>query len=422
VARVTVAFGSSPIHVEEELVVTNNIHRVRATIVAARARSWLKGLRRGPRVAIALMTVVLGMSGSVVFAKSGWAAAPTGTWRVAVNTANWSRDAGYGSSFPWLTTGNQGVVQLEGAARQVSSAGGDPNLLGWVNRYWAPDRDVYTIAHSLGGTYVDLVINTSGEIRVIAPRWPAATDLGFVSLEGITYSPNSQTEPVPSGTVGVNVANWSLFAGWGSAMPGWYKDSQGLVHLQGAAKQVTSSGGDPNLLGTLPPAIRPACDVYTIVHTMNGTYADLVINTNGEIRVTASRWPAVTDYSFVSLEGITYYPWSWEVVNWVNAPNWSQDAGYNACQAGWIQDSSGTVHLMGAAKQVTSSAGDPNLLGTLDPSARPGRDVYTIAHSLNGTCVDLVINTNGEIRVIASRWPAVTDYGFVSLESISYHK
>jgi hypothetical protein len=43
------------------------------------------------------------------------------------------------------------------------------------------------------------------------------------------------------------------------------------------------------------------------VHTFNGTYADLAIQPNGQISVISPRQPAVQDYSFVSLEGITYH-------------------------------------------------------------------------------------------------------------------
>ena len=46
--------------------------------------------------------------------------------------------------------------------------------------------------------------------------------------------------------------------------------------------------------------------MFTIVHTFNGTYADLEVATNGDINIIAPRSPAVTDFSFVSLEGITY--------------------------------------------------------------------------------------------------------------------
>jgi hypothetical protein len=46
--------------------------------------------------------------------------------------------------------------------------------------------------------------------------------------------------------------------------------------------------------------------VYTVAHTNLGTYTDIAINARGEIFVIAARPPAVTDFSFVSLEGITY--------------------------------------------------------------------------------------------------------------------
>jgi hypothetical protein len=42
------------------------------------------------------------------------------------------------------------------------------------------------------------------------------------------------------------------------------------------------------------------------VHTFNGTYADLAIEPSGQILATAPRPPAVTDFSFLSLEGITF--------------------------------------------------------------------------------------------------------------------
>ena len=80
----------------------------------------------------------------------------------------------------------------------------------------------------------------------------------------------------------------------------------GIVHLQGAVTQ-TVSGGSP-LIATLPPAARPDREVYTIVHTFGGTYADLAIAPDGRIGVITPRPPAARDFSFVSLEGITYEP------------------------------------------------------------------------------------------------------------------
>jgi len=57
-----------------------------------------------------------------------------------------------------------------------------------------------------------------------------------------------------------------------------------------------------------PAVIRPDRTVYTIVHTFNGTYADLSIDPSGQVRVIDPRPPMGKDYSFVSLEGVTYHP------------------------------------------------------------------------------------------------------------------
>ena len=53
-------------------------------------------------------------------------------------------------------------------------------------------------------------------------------------------------------------------------------------------------------------AARPRHDVFTIVHTFSGTYADLSIAANGQTVLPSPRPPMVTDYTFVSLESITY--------------------------------------------------------------------------------------------------------------------
>ncbi len=56
-----------------------------------------------------------------------------------------------------------------------------------------------------------------------------------------------------------------------------------------------------------PPAASPARDVYTVVHTFGGTYADMHISPNGEIRIIGpNAAPGWADYSFVSPDGITY--------------------------------------------------------------------------------------------------------------------
>jgi len=70
--------------------------------------------------------------------------------------------------------------------------------------------------------------------------------------------------------------------------------------------QTSAAGTGANTIGTLPAAARPSSTVYTIVHTFNGTYADLAIEPNGTLALINPRPPMVTDYTFVSLESISY--------------------------------------------------------------------------------------------------------------------
>jgi hypothetical protein len=224
---------------------------------------------------------------------------------------------------------------------------------------------------------------------------------------------------LPVNSITLNAANWSGNAGYGSSVPAWAFDGFGVVHLRGAAKQI-SRVGDPNLLGFLPPGIAPTRTVFVIVHTFNGTYADLSITPNGQIRVIGPKPPAVKDLSFLSLESISFRPFVSGNAIAVNPTNWSPFAGLGTSRPGWYTDGFGIVHLQGAARQTSPIGGQPNLIGTLPPAATPTRAIHTIVHSANGTYADLVIGTDGSIRAIDPAAPAAKDYSLVSLESITY--
>jgi hypothetical protein len=347
-----------------------------------------------------------------------------------LNSNNWSSEAGYGAGPPgwYKETGlvDPDVVHLQGAVQQTSttSTGGvNPNLIGTLPPAACPDRVVYTIVHTQRGTYADLAINPNGQITLINPRPPAVQDYSFVSLECIVYE---QFLPVPN-LIEVNANNWSPNAGFNSSTPAWYQDGSYYVHLQGAAKQTNPnpvSGSNPNLLGLV--GVLPNVPVYTIVHTQDGTYADVSINpSTGEIALINPRPPAVQDYSFVSLEGIIYS--SIGVPTGpitLNTANWTGDAGFGAVTPQWNTDALGIVHLYGAAKQTNPDpvrGSNPNLLGTLPAAASPTRFVYAIAHTQDGTFADLAINPDGQILMIGARNPPfIQDYSFVSLDHITY--
>ena len=231
----------------------------------------------------------------------------SGTSPIMVNGGNWSGNAHFGSTVPAWYKDASGIVHLQGAATQISNSGTGQNLLGTLPPVAWPVRNVFEIVHTFNGTYADLEVSATGQISLIDPYGFAVKDYHFVSLEGVSYSPgaifNSLAPPFP----GLNTANWSGNAGFGSSEPGWNEDTSGVIHLQGAVTQ-TSLSGDTSLIATLPTVIRPNRTVYTIVHTFNGTYADLSIDPSGQVRVIDPRPPMGKDYSFVSLEGVTYHP------------------------------------------------------------------------------------------------------------------
>ncbi len=383
--------------------------------------------------------------------------------------AYWSGNAGYGSSAPsaYLTSNgdDEPVVHLQGAAKQIappfcapsphiSCPTWDPNVVGWLPRAAWPDRTVFTIVHTMNGTYADLYISPQGQITLYGTRQPAVQDYSFVSLEGVTYGLTSAPAFSYPGRFVIS-SDWSSNPGYGASAPDvfqtdpTYNGDSGLDHLVGAVAQVSTNINtmpgwprlSPNLIGELPYTEWPQHDVHTIVHTLAGTYADLTIDTGGDLFLTGPPSPAVTDFRFVSLEGVTYWSSSQSASPdpsqplALNTVNWS-GSGFDPLPVGdvnlggipdtdavpgWDQDPSGIVHLEGEATQVSNyGTGNPNLVGTLPSSVRPSRYVYTIAATANGTYADLVITTKGQIFLIGPRPPAAQNYSDVSLDGISY--
>ena len=338
---------------------------------------------------------------------------------IPVNAPDWSAFAGFGSVSPQWFKDSFGIVHLEGAADQQHTTGRNPNLLGTLPLRARPQRNVFVLVHTFAGTYADLEVAANGQITLIPPRRPAATDFRFVSLEGITFRPSGAVQEIR-----FNGKNYSDKAGFGSTVPAWFKDGSGIVHLQGAVKQTHASGPNQNVVGSVPAAARPARDVFEIVHTFNGTYADLEVATSGEISLIDPFGFAAKDFSFVSLEDVSYSPGA--IFNSVappftglNTANWSPDAGFGSSEPGWNIDDAGAIHLQGAVEQKSLS-GDTQLIATLPAIIRPHRTIFTIVHTFNGTYADLSIGSDGQIRLINPRQPLSKDFSFVSLEGVTY--
>jgi hypothetical protein len=145
------------------------------------------------------------------------------------------------------------------------------------------------LAWALAG--VLLMAGTAGQALAATGEPAARTATGSLS------------SPAP---IRLNKLNWSGSAGFNSGGLAWYIDGSAVVHLQGAVSQVSNAGNGADLIGTLPRAARPGRTVYAIVHTFNGTYADLAIQPSGDIDLINARAPLVSDYTFVSLESVSY--------------------------------------------------------------------------------------------------------------------
>ncbi len=75
------------------------------------------------------------------------------------------------------------------------------------------------------------------------------------------------------------------------------------MHLEGAVRQTSTNGAGASVIGSVPAVDHSGYDVYEIVATNDGTYADIDITAAGQIELIGPRYPMIEDYSFVSLEG-----------------------------------------------------------------------------------------------------------------------
>ena len=352
------------------------------------------------------------------------AAASAYTPTPIVTNGSWSPNPCCGARHPGWFKDAFGIVHLEGAVSQLVNPGG-PALITTLPPAARPNRSVFEIVHTFGGTYADISIDPQGRVGIIAPRPPEKFDPSFVSLEGISYQTNDQ---IPVQPILVNQSNWVQNWGpqgsrnpnnsFGASNPGWYKDGSGIVHLEGATKLFNGSGPNEFLIGTLPAVAAPARTVNVLAHTFSGTYALLSIEPGGRIFYAPPRAPGLPDPFFVSLEGISYQPGAvFDRVNPFNSLDWRSCGG--AEDPGWAEDSAGIVHLEGCALQASTVGPDPNLIGSLPPVLAPDHTVYEIVEAGAGEYADVAISPDGHIRVVGTP-PAQSVLSILNLEGITY--
>lgn len=297
---------------------------------------------------------------------------------------------------------------------------GGPQLITTLPPAARPNRNVFVTVHTLLGTYANLVILSNGAVVAISPNPKFFTqDLGFVSLEGITYQPGNK---LPTTPINLNGGNWSQFAGHGSIIPQWYKDGSGTVHLEGAARQ-TLFGANSNFLGQLPHAAAPLHEITTIVHTNSGTWAQLFILPDGRMFTNSINGGFPSDLSFLSLEGVSYNasPFINDTSSNLNRANWAPATAFGFAGPGWFEDGAGIIHLQGEVSQISTSGPNAGQILTLPRIIAPNREIFTIVITADGSYADAVIFPSGQLVIAApDRSPATLDLAYLSLDSITY--
>ena len=329
--------------------------------------------------------------------------------------AGWSAKACCNAGPPGWYQDAFGIIHLEGAVSQTTPGG--PQLVTTLPPAARPNRNVFVTVHTLAGTYANLAILSNGQVSVISPDPKFTKDLGFVSLENITYQPANR---LPTTPIMLNGGNWSQSAGFSTVIPQWYKDGSGTVHLEGAARQ-TLFGANSNFLGQLPHAAAPLHEVTTIVHAGSGTWAQLFILPDGRMFTNSINGGFPSDLHFLSLEGVSYNasPFINDASGNLNTANWAPAFGFAG--PGWFEDGAGIVHLQGEVTQISPIGPNAGLILTLPSFLAPNRAIFTIVITADGAYADVAILPTGQVVIaFPDRSPARNDFGFLSLDSITY--
>jgi hypothetical protein len=182
-----------------------------------------------------------------------------------------------------------GVVHLSGSLSQPSSGTNDEFAV--LPAAARPAHTLYLNVNTIGNSTGVLEIDPSGVMHAYQGGAQSFTSLAGVSFPAATTA----TQPL------------SLLNGWQSGQSAFgtgdpaYTVTGGVVHLSGSLHQPSGTGEE---FTVLPPAARPAHDLWIMTYTADGAVGALEIMTDGEVDAFNNTGNAAQQYT--SLAAIAY--------------------------------------------------------------------------------------------------------------------
>jgi hypothetical protein len=288
-----------------------------------------------------------------------------------------------------------GIVHLRGA---IATAATNTNPVAFtLPPALRPATSVYVAVGLCNAANGRLLIQPDGTVTVQAANSFSSAQC-FTSLDGASY--------VLQPTVTLVPLNGWTGAPYGTSQPAATLAS-GVVHLKGA---LAANGTSNPWVFTLPPALRPATNVYVPVDLCDAANGRLLIQPDGVVTVQAENSFSGAQ-CFTSLDGASFAltaSTSLTTLNgWSGAPFGTSDPAASLV--------SGVVQFKGA---IRTSGTDP-VAFTLPAGLRPATDTYVQADLCDAANGRLLIQPDGVVTVQAENSFSGAQC-FTSLDGISF--
>jgi hypothetical protein len=287
-----------------------------------------------------------------------------------------------------------GIVHFKGAIAQGTS--GLAFTLPFAVR---PEATVHVAVDLCVAQKGRLVIQPNGQTTVEAPAGAFGSAQCFTSLDGARFAKSA-----------LGFTELTLQNGWTSGALGTHAPAaaliNGIVHLQGGI-----SGGSSASAFTLPPALRPATDVYVPISLCGAEKGRLHIRSSGVVTIDPFAAGAAAQ-CFTSLDGASFAPSATGFTQLTLVNGWTHAPFSTSPAAAALID--GVAYFKGAIEQGTTGPAF-----TLPSELLPSTYVYVPVDLCNATKGRLIIAPNGEVTIQAFG-PFGDAQCFTSLDGASF--